>query len=168
MKKLFLIFLMLFSSINYVMCQTITARDQDNANRSVSIGDRLTSDRIYRQFGISPLYSHDDTELLNGFVEVYKTGDGLLFSCLNSLVHDFEVTGNRYRIIIFGKYIVQVGQKLSDFRSTLRPEEVLERYYNGTYFYHFRVSEDSFCDSSLTIETNVTGTITSVGWHVPD
>ncbi len=148
--------------------QEVTLRMIDNASKSITLGERMSPETVWKRFGISPLYSHDDTELLNGFVEVYKTGDGLLFSCLNSLVHDFEVTGNRYRIIIFGKYIVQVGQKLSDFRSTLRPEEVLERYYNGTYFYHFRVSEDSFCDSSLTIETNATGTITSVGWHVPD
>ncbi len=73
----------------------------DNASKSITLGERMSPETVWNRFGISPLYSHDDTELLNSFVEVYKTGDGLLFSCLNSLVHDFEVTGNRYRIIIF-------------------------------------------------------------------
>ena len=55
--------------------QEVTLRMIDNASKSITLGERMSPETVWKRFGISPLYSHDDTELLNGFVEVYKTGE---------------------------------------------------------------------------------------------
>ena len=54
----------------------------DNASKSITLGERMSPETVWKRFGISPLYSHDDTELLNGFVEVYKTGEGFCRSSM--------------------------------------------------------------------------------------
>ncbi|WP_300877440.1 hypothetical protein, partial [uncultured Alistipes sp.] len=99
MKRILLSSIILCFASQVLIAQEVTVRMTDDASKSITLDERMTQETVWKRFGVYAYRSYDDTECLNGHIDKYKS-EGISFSCLNSKVHQFSLTSDRYRVII--------------------------------------------------------------------
>ncbi|WP_295987914.1 hypothetical protein [uncultured Alistipes sp.] len=169
MKHLLLFLTALCLAQQAANAQEVSVRMIDNASKSITLGERMTPQTAWNRFGIYSWKSFKD-DLTDGFMELYQTGDGLYFSCLNSYVYDFNVESEDYRIIVNGKYILTIGMSFDTFRQKVRTEKVvIKELADKLYAVWFPIpSAGGYADEKMVIRVDSAHRICGIRWHVPE
>ncbi len=169
MKKFITILVSSLLTLGYAQAQNVVIRVHENANKSLTLGERMTPQTAWNRFGIYSWKSFKD-DLTDGFMELYQTGDGLYFSCLNSYVYDFNVESEDYRIIVNGKYILTIGMSFDTFRQKVRTEQVvIKELADKLYAVWFPIpSAGGYADEKMVIRVDSAHRICGIRWHVPE
>lgn len=169
MKKFITILVSSLLTLGYAQAQNVVIRVHENANKSLTLGERMTPQTTWNRFGIYSWKSFKD-DLTDGFMELYQTGDGLYFSCLNSYVYDFNVESEDYRIIVNGKYILTIGMSFDTFRQKVRTEKVvIKELADKLYAVWFPIpSAGGYADEKMVIRVDSAHRICGIRWHVPE
>ncbi len=150
--------------------QEVTVRMIDNASKSITLGERMTPrDRVEPVRDIFWKSFKDD--LTDGFMELYQTGDGLYFSCLNSYVYDFNVESEDYRIIVNGKYILYDRNVFRYFPTEGPYGEIIgnKELADKLYAVWFPIpSAGGYANEKMVIRVDSAHRICGIRWHVPE
>ncbi|WP_297807462.1 hypothetical protein [uncultured Alistipes sp.] len=168
MKHLLLFLTALCLAQQAANAQEVTVRMTDDASKSITLDERMTQETVWKRFGVYAYLSYDDTECLNGHIDKYKS-EGISFSCLNSKVHQFSLTSDRYRVIIDRVFVIYVGMTIDQVKALI-PEErriLREGTIKNTYRFMFRTRSGEFSDEQLVLVADERGRITSIWWQVP-
>ena len=168
MKRSFLIFAVLCFAAHAAYAQEVTVRMTDDASQSITLDERMTQETVWKRFGIYATYNIYDDTCFNGDITYYETED-LEFSCLNSKVHQFSLTSDRYRVIIDRVFVIYVGMTIDQVKALI-PEErriLREGTIKNTYRFMFRTRSGEFSDEQLVLVADERGRITSIWWQVP-
>ncbi|WP_300867681.1 hypothetical protein [uncultured Alistipes sp.] len=168
MKRIFLSSIILCFASQVLIAQEVTVRMTDDASKSITLDERMTQETVWKRFGIYATYNIYDDTCFNGDITYYETED-LEFSCLNSKVHQFSLTSNRYRVIIDRVFVIYVGMTIDQVKALI-PEErriLREGTIKNTYRFMFRTRSGEFSDEQLVLVADERGRITSIWWQVP-
>lgn len=168
MKRIFLSSIILCFASQVLIAQEVTVRMTDDASKSITLDERMTQETVWKRFGIYATYNIYDDTCFNGDITYYETED-LEFSCLNSKVHQFSLTSDRYRVIIDRVFVIYVGMTIDQVKALI-PEErriLREGTIKNTYRFMFRTRSGEFSDEQLVLVADERGRITSIWWQVP-
>ena len=168
MKRILLSSIILCFASQVLIAQEVTVRMTDDASKSITLDERMTQETVWKRFGIYATYNIYDDTCFNGDITYYETED-LEFSCLNSKVHQFSLTSDRYRVIIDRVFVICVGMTIDQVKALI-PEErriLREGTIKNTYRFMFRTRSGEFSDEQLVLIADERGRITSIWWQVP-
>lgn len=168
MKRIFLSSIILCFASQVLIAQEVTVRMTDDASKSITLDERMTQETVWKRFGIYATYNIYDDTCFNGDITYYETED-LEFSCLNSKVHQFSLTSDKYRVIIDRVFVIYVGMTIDQVKALI-PEErriLREGTIKNTYRFMFRTRSGEFSDEQLVLVADERGRITSIWWQVP-
>ncbi len=168
MKRILLSSIILCFASQVLIAQEVTVRMTDDASKSITLDERMTQETVWKRFGIYATYNIYDDTCFNGDITYYETED-LEFSCLNSKVHQFSLTSDRYRVIIDRVFVIYVGMTIDQVKALI-PEErriLREGTIKNTYRFMFRTRSGEFSDEQLVLIADERGRITSIWWQVP-
>ena len=168
MKRILLSSIILCFASQVLIAQEVTVRMTDDASKSITLDERMTQETVWKRFGIYATYNIYDDTCFNGDITYYETED-LEFSCLNSKVHQFSLTSDKYRVIIDRIFVIYVGMTIDQVKALI-PEErriLREGTIKNTYRFMFRTRSGEFSDEQLVLVADERGRITSIWWQVP-
>ena len=168
MKRILLSSIILCFASQVLIAQEVTVRMTDDASKSITLDERMTQETVWKRFGIYATYNIYDDTCFNGDITYYETED-LEFSCLNSKVHQFSLTSDKYRVIIDRIFVIYVGMTIDQVKALI-PEErriLREGTIKNTYRFMFRTRSGEFSDEQLVLIADERGRITSIWWQVP-
>ncbi len=168
MKRIFLSSIILCFASQVLIAQEVTVRMTDDASKSITLDERMTQETVWKRFGVYATYNIYDDTCFNGDITYYETED-LEFSCLNSKVHQFSLTSDKYRVIIDRVFVIYVGMTIDQVKALI-PEErriLREGALKNMYRFMFRTRSGEFSDEQLVLVADERGSITSIWWQVP-
>ena len=163
MRRL-LLFLALFA-VQVGFAQEIRVVDRKH-NQVAVLGEALSTQVMFERFGAPKLFEerYDEGADLQMGEFVYKTATLVVG---NGYFYSFSLRDNRFEVIVNDQYRVKVGDKFSEFITSL-PEGsyYIQSNEEGLFGIHWKTLNGLFSDCSLIFRVE-SDTIRSIVWDEP-
>lgn len=159
-----------FSIVILVICcafatfaQTTLSKD----NKSITIGDPASKDKIVALFGQpGNIRAHED-EAAGGYMEIYEY-ERLKIAVVDGVLYDFSFSRDDLQVTVYEKYSLNVGDQYKAFLDAIPASDIMCRTYDGEVQLFFKIEgTDVLYDSSLVVTFDKMGKVVRIRWYAP-